>query len=152
MSLRLFLSVALALALGACASPGKKKAGTQKKPDQPKTADAGNDVSFQAFIGRLRKATAARDTQTMASMMTPDFGYQLDPPKQGEGVFQFWDEKGLWPELQAVLAERFVPKAGPEGNYMVAPVQFAVDPDFHGYRAGIGMINGSWKFAYFVTD
>jgi hypothetical protein len=35
---------------------------------------------------------------------------------------------------------------------MVAPPQFAFDPEYHGYRAGITMVNGSWRFAYFVTD
>jgi hypothetical protein len=150
MSFRLFLSFTLAMALCACASPGgKKAAGTQKKPDAPKTADATGNASFQAFLGRLRTAAATRDTQTMASMMMPDFGYELDPPKQGEGVFQYWDEKGLWAELQAVLKERFVSHGQ---DYMVAPLQFAMDPDYHGYRAGIRNVGGSWKFAYFVTD
>lgn len=149
MSLRLFLTCVLALALGACAGLNKKKkAEMENKAKEPKAANATNDVSFQAFLGRLRKAAMARDTQTLASMMSPDFGYQLDPPRQGEGVFQHWEEKGLWPELQAILNERFVPK----GDYMVAPVQFAVDPDYHGYRAGIQMVNGNWRFTYFVTD
>ena len=50
---------------------------------------------------------------------------------------------------RSVLAQRFVPKE----NYMVAPPQFATDPQYTGYRAGIErMVNGSWKFAYFVKD
>src|SRR5207253_620723 len=112
-------------------------------------ADQSGDVSFQSFIGRLRKAAAARDMQALAAMMTPDFGYRLDPPGEGEGVFQYWDENGLWKELQLVLADKFVPK----GNYMVSPPQFAADAEHYtGYRAGAGMVNGSWKFAYFVKD
>ncbi len=50
--------------------------------------------------------------------------------------------------LQLVLGERWVPK----GNFMVSPPEFATDPNYHGYRAGIANVNGSWKFAYFVTD
>ena len=49
---------------------------------------------------------------------------------------------------QQVLAKQFVPK----GNFMVAPPEFATDPDFHGYRAGLTSVDGVWKFAYFVTD
>lgn len=110
--------------------------------------DASSDVTYQAFLGRLRKAVEKHDVQEIAAMMTSDFGYRLDPPGEGEGVFQYWDEKGLWPELQSILNERFAPK----GNFMVAPPQFALDPDYHGYRAGITMVNGSWKFAYFVAE
>jgi hypothetical protein len=35
---------------------------------------------------------------------------------------------------------------------MVVPPQFAIDPNYHGYRAGLMSVDGSWKFAYFVTD
>jgi hypothetical protein len=81
-------------------------------------------------------------------MMTPDFGYRLEPEGSGEGVFKYWDENNLWIELDGIVSERFVPK----GSYMVAPPQFA-DPssDYSGYRAGIRRVNGSWKFAYFVN-
>ena len=67
---------------------------------------------------------------------------------QGAGVFQYWDENGLWVELDGILSERFVQKE----DYMVAPPQFA-DPaaDYTGYRAGIRRENGSWKFVYFVN-
>jgi hypothetical protein len=80
--------------------------------------------------------------------MTPDFGYSLNPERSGEGVFQYWDENNLWPELAGILSEKFVKK----GDYMVAPPQFA-DPslNYDGYRAGIRRVNGSWKFAYFVN-
>ena len=152
MTFRFFFAATLAVALTACSGMHDKKssAGNRKseKSDAPKMADVSGDVAFQAFLGRLRKAVAAHDAQTVASMMTPDFGYRLEPPGEGDGVFQYWDEKGLWDEVQAVLGERFVPK----GNFMVAPMQFAIDPDYHGYRAGVASVNGSWKFAYFVTD
>jgi len=62
-------------------------------------------------------------------------------------VFQYWDEQGLWPELQGILSEKFVQK----GAYMVAPPQFADESlNYDGYRAGVRRVNGSWKFAYFV--
>ena len=80
--------------------------------------------------------------------MTPNFGYRLDPVGEGDGVFQYWDDELLWPQLQAVLGQHFVPK----GNFMVAPPEFATDPNFHGFRAGITSVGGTWKFAYFVTD
>src|SRR5207302_1407028 len=151
MKLRLFSRLvffALTLALTGCGNLQNKKTEQQKKPEEPKIANASGDVSYQAFVGRLRKVVAQHDVQTLASMMTPNFGYRLNPRGEGEGVFQYWDENGIWPELDAVLKERFVPS----GAYMVAPPQFAFDPDYHGYRAGIAMVNGSWKFAYFVTD
>ncbi len=83
-------------------------------------------------------------------MMTPDFGYKLNPPMEGDGVFKYWDEQNLWPELEGILSESFVKSE--DGNYMIAPPQF-VDKSLHydGYRAGIRRINGSWKFAYFVN-
>lgn len=150
MYFRLFLSLTLAASLAACDSAQKKK--SAKKPKDASMADVSGDVNFQGFTGRLHKAAAAHDVQTLAAMMTPDFAYVLGgtaaEDRTGEGVFQYWDEKGLWPELAKVLGEKFAPK----GNFMVAPAQFAEDPDYHGYRAGIRMVNGSWKFAYFVTD
>ena len=34
--------------------------------------------------------------------------------------------------------------------FMVVPPQFAQDDNYPGYRAGLTMVNGSWRFAYFV--
>jgi hypothetical protein len=106
------------------------------------------DVDFQAFVGRLRKAAAKRDTETLKSMMTDDFGYKLEPAMSGFGAFEYWEQQGLWPELDGILSEKFVKYTG----YMVAPPQFA-DPslNYDGYRVGIRRVNGSWKFAYFVN-
>jgi hypothetical protein len=134
------------LALTACPPMHSKKPATTKKT--PPSGQASADVDFQAFVSRLRKAVRAHDVNMLASMMTEDFGYRLSPEGSGPGVFQYWDEKSLWPELEGILAERFVPKDA----YMVAPPQFA-DPssDYDGYRAGIRRVNGSWKFAYFVN-
>ncbi len=143
------LVVCGALALTACPTTNPKSA--EKKPaatEQKLLSDDANAVDFQAFIGRLRQAVKAHDVNVVASMMTSDFGYRLNPVGSGDGVFQYWDQNNLWPELDAVLAENFVPKE----SYMVAPPQFA-DPaaQYEGYRAGVRRVNGSWKFAYFVN-
>ena len=139
----------LALATGGCQSPHKKKTTKQEtKPAKVKPGQESTDVDFDGFILRLRKAVTARDMTTIAQMMTPDFGYSLNPEKSGDGVFRYWDENNLWPELEGILSEKFVKKQ----EYMVAPPQFA-DPslNYDGYRAGIRRVNGSWKFAYFVN-
>jgi hypothetical protein len=122
----------------------KEAALKKTKPDLRESAD----VDFQAFVGRLRKAVANRDMTTLKSMMSDDFGYKLEPAMAGAGVFQYWDQENLWPELEGILSEKFVKK----GNFFVAPPQFA-DPslNYDGYRAGIMRVRGSWKFAYFVN-
>src|SRR5438105_8265085 len=145
------LALVLVVPVTSCKSTAKKeqtRKQTTKKTAKVSPAQENTDVDFDAFLVRLRKAVAARDMDTIASMMTPDFGYSLNPERSGEGVFKFWDENNIWPELQGVLAEKFVKKQ----DYMVAPPQFA-DPslNYDGYRAGIRRVNGSWKFAYFVN-
>jgi hypothetical protein len=134
-----------------CQTPEQKKEKLKQAELKKKTkADLreSSDVDFQAFVGRLKKAVANRDIGTLKSMMTDDFGYKLEPPMSGPGVFQYWEQENLWPELDGILSERFVKK----GNYMVAPPQFA-DPslNYDGYRIGITRVRGSWKFAYFVN-
>lgn len=120
----------------------------QKKHKVPNMADQNSDLAFQSFLSRLRQAVQRHDADTLASMMTQDFGYRLDPPGEGDGVFAFWDQNNVWPELELVLKERFIPKE----NYMVAPSEFIVNPaGYNGYRAGIRLENGGWKFAYFVS-
>jgi hypothetical protein len=154
MILRLLLSILLACALIACASPQAKKdqadakAKAKAKAEAEDLEDDANDPDFLAFLGRLRKAVAQHDVQTLAPMMTTNFGYCLNPVGEGPGVFQYWDQQNIWPQLQAVLGQHFLPK----GNFMVAPPAFATDPAFHGYRAGLTTVDGSWRFAYFVTD
>jgi hypothetical protein len=143
----------IALAFAACPTTDPKKDSKKaaKTAEHP-TSDENADVDFQAFVGRLRKAVKAHDAKTIAAMMTPGFAYVLGvtpaEDRQGAGVFQYWDENGLWVELDGILSERFVQKE----DYMVAPPQFA-DPaaDYTGYRAGIRRENGSWKFVYFVN-
>jgi hypothetical protein len=153
MKITVSLLLVLIFACFGCSNPGKKKdkKPAKKKPDKEQR-DQTSDVDFQAFLGRLRKAVAAHDANTLAPMMTQDFAYVLGKTeaedRKGEGVFKYWDENGLWIELEGILSEKFVVK----GDYMVAPPQFADESSgYEGYRAGIKRINGSWKFAYFVN-
>ena len=134
------------------AATKKPDAVAKKKPPAPTLRDQNGDTAFLAFVGRLRKAVAAHDAEAVAGMMTPDFGYLLEPTAddrgEGRGVFAYWDRANVWPELQLVLNERFVPFGN---SYMVAPPEFAVEAEnYHGYRAGLQLVNGGWKFAYFV--
>ena len=140
-----------ALAFGGCDAFKSKK--DDKKAAVSKRAKAdlreeNNDVDFQAFVGRLKKAVSAHDANTLAGLMTEDFGYSLNPEKSGDGVFKYWDENNLWPELEGILTERFAKK----DEFWVAPPQFA-DPtlNYDGYRVGIKRVKGSWKFVYFVN-
>ena len=140
----------VAITLTGCKSTSKadkeKKAALSKKTKAALREDT--DIDFEAFVGRLKKAVMAHDVNALATMMTPDFGYSLKPERSGEGVFKYWDDQNLWPELDGILTEKFVKK----GQYMVAPPQFADESlNYDGYRAGIRRVNGSWKFAYFVN-
>lgn len=138
----------LLIAISFAGCKGMHKDAARKKPASTKPAEENNEVDFQAFANRLRKAVAARDMNALAGMMTPDFGYSLNPVKQGPGVFQFWDENNLWPELEGILNEKFAKK----GDFWVAPPQFADESlNYDGYRVGIRRVNGTWKFTYFVN-
>jgi len=119
-----------------------KKDGMKKEP----TADESGDVAFQAFVGRLRKAVEKRDVPVLAPMMAPNFGYRWDNGPEGETPFAYWDANNLWGELGSLMKENWVPHNG----FMVVPAQFAGSEDYRGYRAGLTMIDGSWRFAYFV--
>ena len=139
-----------ALALNGCDMFKSKK--NEKKPAAKKPEvnlrEENSDADFQAFVNRLKKAVSTHDANMIAGMMTEDFGYSLNPERSGEGVFKYWDENNLWPELEGILTERFAKK----GEFWVAPPQFA-DPtlNYDGYRVGIRRVNGSWKFVYFVN-
>ena len=84
--------LAFAFAFTGCQTPQQKKEKLKraelKKKAKANLREEGTDVDFQAFLGRLRKAVAKRDVETLKSMMTSDFGYKLDPPMAGPGVFQ----------------------------------------------------------------
>ncbi|HTD01665.1 MAG: hypothetical protein DME35_00835 [Verrucomicrobia bacterium] len=152
MRILLVVFLAFAFVVGGCQTPEKKKEKLKqaelKKKAKADLREESSDVDFQAFLGRLRKAVAKRDVETLKSMMTDDFGYKLEPPMSGPGVFQYWEQENLWPELDGIVSERFVKK----GAFMVSPPQFA-DPslNYDGYRIGIARVRGSWKFAYFVN-
>lgn len=131
----------------------KTAAKTKDKPKKIVTTmrDESGDVAFQSFMGRLRQAVAAKDTTAIAGMMTTNFGYRINPDQEGEGVFAYWDQNNIWPELQLVIRERFVPFGDVSDGFMVAPAEFTTAQNYTGYRAGIQLVNGSWKFAYFVN-
>jgi len=152
MILRVLLCLVLVCGLASCANPQKKEAAAKQKERmqalEADMIDDGGDPDFLAFVSRLRQAVAQHDLETLASMMTENFGYSLNPPREGDGVFQYWDQANIWPQLQATLNQHFATN----GDYLVSPVQFVTDPNFHGWRAGISNVGGSWKFAYFVTD
>ena len=140
----------MALSLTGCPSDEqKKKAQAAKLREAQSIPDQSGDTNFQAFMGRLRKAVAARDLEMVASMMTSDFGYRLEPIGEGAGVFAYWDKNNVWPELNLVLKERFIPS----GPYMVAPREFVTTKEtYRGYRAGMCLVEGGWRFAYFVNN
>ena len=151
-----FILLISALAFGSC-DLFKSKKKSEKKPAVKERAKAelreeNPDTDFQAFVARLRKAVTAHDVNAIASMMTEDFLYVLGKTagedRKGDGVFKFWDENNLWPELEGIMTERFAKK----GEVWVAPPQFA-DPtlNYDGYRVGIARVRGSWKFVYFVN-
>ena len=162
-SLRIALpcSVALLLLVTSCKTTpetedANKPATTTTQKTKPKKIvttmhDQSNDMAFQSFVGRLRLAVAAKDTHTIAGMMTNNFGYHLNPDLEGEGVFAYWDQNNVWPELQLVIRESFVPFGDLRDGFMVSPPEFATAARYSGYRAGIQLVNGSWKFAYFVN-
>lgn len=142
MILRTLSCLLLILALAGCEAPYKKADAEEKKPFR----NQAKDQTFQAFVGRLRIAVRKKDHQTLAQMMAPDFGYRWDDAPPGEVVFDYWDHQKLWGELARVLQQPFEPN----DLYMVAPPEVVNDPTYNGYRAGMRLVQGSWKFAYFV--
>ncbi len=154
---RILLAAALALLIAGCQSNEEKKdAMAAKIHEKTSIPDQSNDTNFIAFLSRLRMAVAKRDMQTIASMMTPDFGYRLEPPGEGDGVFAYWDKNNVWPELNLVLREKFVA----DGVFMTSPPEFVKSKissgpnakPYTGYRAGITLVEGGWRFAYFVNN
>ncbi len=137
----------LALGLAGCETPYKK---SDKKKEEV-ARDSNKDTSFQAFTGRLKIAVANRDAQVLASMMAPNFGFRWDRPESAQTdpaeVFAYWTEQKLWPELTAVLQQGFVPN----DTNMTAPAAAVRDAGYRGYRAGVRIYQGSWRFAYFLS-
>ncbi len=151
------VALALLLSLAGCKStedeiptdpPGPEGTVPLSSPQAPRREDVSGDTTFMSFAGRLRQAVARRDRQMLSSMMTENFGYSMNPVLMGPGVFDYWDQYNLWPELELVVRERWQPL----GNYMVTPLEFALEPEsYTSSRAGAILVNGSWRFAYFVT-
>ena len=139
---RFLLSLLLVAAFAGCESPYKKSDAAEKKPLKDQT----KDQSFQSFLGRLKTAAGKKDRVMLASLMTSDFGYRWDNPPPGETCFDYWEQHNLWPELNRVLRETYLPNE----MYMVAPAVVVTAPTYAGYRAGMRIVGGSWKFAYFV--
>jgi hypothetical protein len=147
MFLRAILSLLAVVIFAGCPLPGKDPKKAKGKSDKPDMKDQSGDMAFQAFTGRLRKAVELRDRTMLASMMAPDFGYRWDNAPQGETPFSYWDQHKLWGELAVLMRERWTPHEA----FMVVPPQFAQNENYPGYRAGLTMVNGSWRFAYFVS-
>jgi hypothetical protein len=139
------LALLASLALGACNSAEKKNK-KKLEEEEKNRRDFSKEPGFQAFLGRLQIAVAKKDHEMLQSLMTADFGYRWDNPPPGDSVFDYWSLNNLWPELAATLKTQFIPN----GEYMVAPASLVIDPNFAGYRVGIKLVNGSWRFAYFV--
>lgn len=134
--------------LPGCKTPEKKEKEEAKKEKaaKPEIRDMSTDPNFQAFLGRLRTAVGKRDRQMLASMLAPDFGWRWENPQPGN-PYDYWDQTNSWGELEKLLHERFTPS----GVYMVSPPEFATNSNYRGYRMGLRLVNGGWKFAYFVT-
>lgn len=142
MIFRSLASLLLVVAFAGCEAPYKKSDAAEKRP----LRNQAKDQTFQAFVGRLRIAVRKKDRPVLAQMMVQDFGYRWDEAPPGEVIFDYWDQQKLWPELARVLQQPFEPN----DLYMVAPPEVVNDPTYAGYRAGIRLVQGSWKFAYFV--
>ena len=148
MKTNILASVLTVALFAGCPAADKKstKAKAKKQDSLSASRNPAADVSFQSFVGLLRTAAAKRDMETLAAMMVPDFGYRWDAAPEGETPFQYWDENKRWPELNALLSAQWTEHE----DYMVVPPQFATDEHFDGQRAGISMVNGAWRFVYFV--
>lgn len=103
----------------------------------------------EVFVEKLREGVRTRNLELLASMMLPNFGYSLNPLKEGDGVFQYWDENRLWDEIELVVNDEFVEF----GKFYVSPPAFAEHPEsYRGFRTGIILVNGHWKWAYLVGN
>lgn len=138
------LTAVLALVCASGCFPEKKEK-TKRPPD--KTKDVSGDTTFMSFAGRLRTAVDRKDRVMLAQLMAPDFGWRWDNPPAGEDPFVYWDQHGGWAELSNLMRTQWVPYEG----FMVVPPQFAAQGEnYGGYRAGVRLVNGSWRLQYFV--
>lgn len=118
---------------------------------EPKLSVEGGRVVVAAdpeqFLEKLRDGVRRKDYGLLASLMTPTFGYQLNPPLEGEGVFEYWDEHNMWPEIDRIVHLPFSDLQG----YHVSPPEFVQDPQgYVGVRTGIVQVGEGWRWAYLV--
>jgi len=146
MILRAFSLCLAVMVLTGCPKSDKKPNKGQAAAEQAPAKDQNGDAEFQAFVSQLRKAVVKRDVPALSRMMAPNFGYRWEDSADGETPFAYWDANNLWPELSSLVKEKWVPHNG----FMVVPPQLAASDDYRGYRAGLTMIDGNWRFAYFV--
>jgi hypothetical protein len=131
------------LIITGCHTPYKE---SDKKREAEKK-NAQDDPAFQSFLGRLRIAAQKRDHAVLQQLMTSSFGYRWDDGPPGDSVFTYWDLQNIWPILSATLQVPFVPnQTSPSELYMVTSPDHRID----GYVAGIQLVRGSWRFAYFL--
>lgn len=146
MKVRIFASLLAVSLFAGCPATDKKPKKAAGKSSAVPGRDLAGDIAFQAFVGRLKLAVEARDRDTLADMMTRDFGYRWDAAPEDETPFSYWDAQKLWPQLRAVVSQRWSEHDG----YMVVPPPAGEEASSGSYRAGIAMVDGAWRFAYFV--
>jgi hypothetical protein len=136
--------------LTACPPMTERGKQAQREMFDNATFQPHQDQAFMAFLGRLRAAVRNRDTRMLASMMTPNFGFDLNSEFEGPAfAFQYWTQNNLWPQVEKALNEQFRLKE----NYVVSPPQFAFEPEeYTGPRAGILVHRNRYAFAYLVFD
>jgi len=99
--MRILLTSVLALAFvfAGCQTPQQKKEKLKqaelKKKAKANLREESTDVDFQAFVGRLRKAVAKRDVETIKSMMTEDFATSLSRRCRARAFFNIGTGKPL---------------------------------------------------------
>ncbi len=109
--------------------------------------DVATTNDFRTFLRMIRDAAKRRDAEALAPLMTPNFGYNMEPVMEGPGVFEFWEENNVWGQLELVVGFEFIEHEG----FMVAPPQFAREgKSYTGWRAGMVRTRDGWRFAYFV--
>src|SRR5688572_8380741 len=101
-------TTALILAVAMCGLTGcsfwnkDKAVGGEVGPEKV-SVEGGTLLEMESrdeFIRKLRAGAKERNLEMLASMMLPNFGFSLNPLREGDGVFQYWDENQLWDEIE----------------------------------------------------
>lgn len=155
-TVRALLCAALLLPLTGC-PPNDEEKDPAKKAEQDRRFGGVMDnpqesPQFKAFIGKLRQAVSNRDYDMIVKLTTPNFGYDLNVNTEGPLLaIQYWNQNGLWPELERVLSMPFHKK----DRFVVGPPEFAFQTEkrpYTGFRAGMIETSNGYRFAYFVSD